>query len=635
LGKPFELELGSISRTLRFAFSDAMPLSLQNMVNSLYPLPILVVGSGGSLTAAHFIAQVHEKMTGNMARAVSPLEMQFSLINPLQHGVLFFTASGNNKDILNAFDIATRREFATVCIVCARLGSKISEMARSFPAYVHFFEYDNPAGKDGFLAVNSLLSTCILVARGYKALDIAPEEVEEFLANDQRNADSRAIETVLARTTKVVLGADWSWPAVIDFESKFTEAALGPVIVSDLRNFGHGRHHWFGKRGEESALVVLDTPTLASLTDRTLSLLPRQYPRAVLRSRFSGPMATIDLLRWVFIIVNMAGKSQSIDPGKPKVPQFGRKIFHIAPPLSSAVRHTKNRTMWLERKARVRNEPRSSLEYSLRNFLARLEKGMFSGIVFDYDGTLCDPPERFTQPNEPIAAALNDLLDRGIAIGVATGRGGSVQSGLRQVIARHHWERFLVGNYNGSVILPLHCEIPNCDGICSDRVEEAYRLIEFDPLIKNLTEIKKRFKQVSIVPKLDLNRNLVRTRIAELLHAFGEIKIFESDHSIDVVDTDVSKSHLIDNLASTLCGSGGDVLAIGDQGQYGGNDFDLLSGPYSLSVNRVSTSTDSCWNLSPVGLRGAKATISIVKSLKAIDRLLKLDIRALQRGRKE
>ena len=38
-----------------------------------------------------------------------------------------------------------------------------------------------------------------------------------------------------------------------------------------------------------------------------------------------------------------------------------------------------------------------------------------------------------------------------------------------------------------------------------------------------------------------------------------------------------------------------------------GNDFALLHGPYSLSVDEVSLEPSSCWNLAMPGSRGVQA----------------------------
>ena len=116
MGKPFDREIEDIQASLTWAFAEPIHPSFREMVSTFSSLPLLVVGSGGSLSGAHFVARLHEQTTGQMARAITPLELLFSQVNPALHAVLFLTASGNNKDILSAFDNSIRREFITIGI---------------------------------------------------------------------------------------------------------------------------------------------------------------------------------------------------------------------------------------------------------------------------------------------------------------------------------------------------------------------------------------------------------------------------------------------------------------------------------------------------------------------------------------
>jgi hypothetical protein len=59
----------------------------------------------------------------------------------------------------------------------------------------------------------------------------------------------------------------------------------------------------------------------------------------------------------------------------------------------------------------------------------------------------------------------------------------------------------------------------------------------------------------------------------------------------------------------------------------------MLNHPHSLSVNRISTSLTSCWNLSPPGLRGPKATLSVLKAISIEEKTFQLDVKRLERDR--
>jgi len=543
--------------------------------------------------------------------------------------VLFLTASGNNKDILSAFDNAIYREFTNIGIICSNTNSKIVKKARLYP-HVHIYEYSNPVGKDGFLAVNSLLLTCILAARGYNAIDES-EDVIQNLINLKPEFHRADLDNVLSRKTIVALGGEWAWPALIDLESKFTEAALGSVLITDFRNFAHGRHHWFDKKGNESSLLVLETPPLFKLAEKTLNILPIKFPRVILKTKFIGPLAGIDLCIKVFWLVNEAGKRSSIDPGKPKIPEFGRKIYHIG--LSHAIlkKKYKNRFVWVRRKISESNQSQEIVEKYLGQFIENIKKTKFAGIVFDYDGTLCNPSERFKQLTPEMSRFLNRLLAQGINIGVATGRGQSAQKSLRQVIDKESWDNVIIGNYNGSIVLPLKDDLPHLTEQSSDTLMHAYDLLINDLSIVKQTNIELRSKQISITPKANIIGNLRFNKILEILNQLKDIKIIKSGHSIDILDRDVSKTQVVEVLRQKINCRENNILTIGDQGQYGGNDFELLNLQFGLSVDKISSSLITCWNLSPIGLRGAEATIAILKSLEINQGTFQLDIKSLEK----
>jgi len=79
----------------------------------------------------------------------------------------------------------------------------------------------------------------------------------------------------------------------------------------------------------------------------------------------------------------------------------------------------------------------------------------------------------------------------------------------------------------------------------------------------------------------------------------------------------VTKRTVIDRVQDLIAmGPAGAVLCVGDRGRWPGNDYALLSGPHSLSVDEVSPDPGSCWNLAIPGCRGAAAAIAYLKCLR-------------------
>ena len=81
----------------------------------------------------------------------------------------------------------------------------------------------------------------------------------------------------------------------------------------------------------------------------------------------------------------------------------------------------------------------------------------------------------------------------------------------------------------------------------------------------------------------------------------------ESTHSVDLLSEEVSKLDLVEYIKKNLQAPF-EILCVGDMGKWPGNDYELLSHPYSLSVDMVSTDTESCWNLLPTTKHGESAT---------------------------
>jgi hypothetical protein len=109
------------------------------------------------------------------------------------------------------------------------------------------------------------------------------------------------------------------------------------------------------------------------------------------------------------------------------------------------------------------------------------------------------------------------------------------------------------------------------------------------------------------------------------------VSIVSSDHSLDVLAPTISKATIIQQILATLSdrSPAGKVLAIGDRGRWPGNDFSLLLGPNTLSVDIVSPDPESCWNLAPPGVRGSQATLHYLSALTIRNGLARLSRKLL------
>ncbi len=528
------------------------------------------------------------------------------------------------------------------------MNSPLGKVARRYP-FVNLLELDLPTGKDGFLATNSLLAFSIILIRAYAAAfqqkDNLPQQLAQLLGFPSRFSEIRdrlrnSCLGLWEKETLVVLHSSSTRSAALDLESKFTEAALGNTQVSDYRNFAHGRHHWLAKRGENTGVLALITEDDEPLAEATLKLIPQEIKIVRIDVRGSGGNAILSSLVFVLLLVGLAGKYQGIDPGCPRVARFGRKLYNLDGfrflPERSVNGLRRNEKCAIERKAGTEVEDLirlGELEYwvkAYRSFITKLAKARFMAIALDFDGTLCDPCDRYTGLREDISKELIKLLDAGGMIGIATGRGKSVRESLRSHIPKSLWKQVLIGCYNGADIGLLNDDDhPQPSDEVFEPLKRVTTAIKASQTLSRLAKSTFRKYQITIEPLSHSSDGLVWDLASQLVRKVNNsgVTVLRSSHSIDIVASIISKQRIIDALKNFRQHNGSDaILCIGDRGKWPGNDFDLLSEPYSLSVDQVSSDTETCWNISPPGYRGVQATLCYLRALSSVGNVFRLSL---------
>lgn len=614
MGKPYKKELEQLSKTYEWANLCEIG-NIRSFISSYSSTNLIFIGSGGAYSACIF-GMLLQREFGYPAEAITPLGVHYNNKLVKKSKILLISASGKNKDIQFAFKKLVNAEPTSITSITMRLGSPLAKLSHQYSiATIH--EYDTPTGKDGFLATNSLLAYFVLLFRIYSK---TPLPFPNLPTNFDQKIDS-FINKISSNHTLTVLYGGWGYAPAIDLESKCIEAALCDVHLSDFRNFGHGRHHWFDKRADSSSIVALVTPKEKELAKRTLDLIPDEIPKLILSSDDSGPFSSICLLIQIFHLVEKLGAMQQIDPGRPGVPDYGRKLYNLnyfkllqEPEelgLSANIRRAVDRKLGSHTKGLQTRKEASRWKKHYTNFVKKLNSCTFGALVFDYDGTLCSTNERLIGINEEIAKKLNELLTAGCIIGIATGRGKSVRIQLQKSISKEHWRRVVIGYYNGGDIGFLG----------NDLLPD--RSLDFNPALVRIENFLQKFHsrheiEVTLRPKqLTIESNNIdnwsgaKHEILQFLRTQTEnVQIKESGHSIDILTSDVSKIEVVKfckNLAREE-GIPEACLTVGDSGSYTGNDYELLSTQHSLSVDSVSQDAHSCWNLAPMGLRNVEAT---------------------------
>ena len=621
MGKPFKGELKKLSETIRWAEQQDVTHLARFLFAENKQIPLVCIGSGGSLSACHYAVLLYQQCNGVLAQAMTPLQLMYAGHNIIRGSkLLFLSASGKNKDILNAIKYGVKFNETDMMSLTLRKNNPTEELLEQYPKVQRWCE-DIPSEKDGFLATNSLLATFTLLC---KAACASKFKDSSFKLSDLQpktfNLNLSVIQNFI-----VMYGATGE-PVAWDIESKLTEAALGSALLSDYRNFGHGRHHWFDKRGDNSCIIALVTPVERELAYKTIGCLPKSVPVIYIETELEGPLASIDMLLKAFRFVNDLGEARGIDPGKPGVPGYGRLLYNLDYfKLTNRILPVeKTLEVAVLRKLGVAGRENAPLwvHYSeaCQRFVRQLNRGKFTTVAFDYDGTLSasDRKSRFTNGLcDEIRDALMPLLENGVRIVVATGRGKSVGESFQKSIDQKYWPQIKVGYYNGACLLVLGEE---------DKLK-VWREQPFDSELKALEEELKlrlpkgcvdykfaeRSLQLSIEGEMTQTESqLVYETCREIIwdKQMKDIRIWRSSHSMDiVVYHEVSKQRVIEDPERTLC--------IGDYGTVEGNDYEMLTSKYSLSVDRVSKNAESCWNIAPSGMKELDATLYYLSRMKA------------------
>lgn len=613
MGKNFEKELNTLEMIYNCALNcDTTVIS--SFLEKYREKFFLLVGSGGSYSVAVAVEYFCTRI-GILAKSITPLELSEYKEQLQNSAVILFTARGRNSDSKNAYTYLSTLEPCGLLTVCMNINAPIKKIQVQ-NIHNYYFEYSMPVLKDGYLAVESLISAIVILSKAFS--DIVKNEFfilpKKFIFEKKIEDDN--IDGILKKETIIILYSGITKSAVVDLESKFCEVALGNVQMVDFRNFAHGRHFWISKRMEKTSIIAFIDNENSKLAEKTLNLLPREIPLKRLYIEKSNIRGVLEAFAYVFEIVNLAGKLAGIDPGRPTIEEFGKKLYHISSRLGD-VKFGQN----LKKDPVLRGVYRKT-GLHIKNFDIFYQAGrivynkitnhIFKGIIFDYDGTL--HANNNYESEYKIQRKLNELLKSNIKIGIATGRGKSVRNELQNVIDKRFWDQVIIEYYNGGCIGTLNDldvpnkaikNVPSAFNKIIELIEEmGIENVKFDGI-----EDKNPY-QLTVITE-DSNEI---DFIYEVLQEISDIKILRSGHSIDIVPVDSSKNNILKFLELYgFCQA--DFLRIGDSGFVGGNDFELLNSNYGISVDLVSKSLNGCWNFAPLGKRNLEATENLLDKI--------------------
>lgn len=601
------------------ALADAIRTSLAR--------PVIAIGSGGSAVTAAYFTRCRETLGSAISRWTTPLDFVLGTEDVSGTDIWLFSAAADNPDFRAALFAARVRGASQIHVLTRRTDAPttlgMSEIAN---LTVHVIPVASE--KDSFLATHSLVGSvaALLVASNLASTDNVVDltarfqgSAQEVLAPTNRDRLFRLFSQ-LHRSDVLLIVADPQLAAISSLiETSAWEASLCPVQVTDFRNFAHGRHSWIHHRAADTLILSLFGHDSAKIWDSTRSLIPDGMRWVEIEFGNCGRLRTALGIVEGLVLIDAIGSAVGIDPGKPGIGDFGKSLYEqdsldkLSQKLNSSLRQ--------KRGARLeRDDPNCAALciYSAEDErLDRFAKAMIGGIVLDYDGTIVNTERRYDPPPPNIVAELVRLHRAGVRLSIATGRGGSAGERLREALPVIMHPKVLVGYYNGGYIRTLDVDIrsePPEDhaGI----VETAAWLVARNDLFYGSFGGEHSHVQISIqMSCLRDPSGFERALSACPPIAAGAVRPRRSGHSFDIVPIHSSKCSVADRVGAELPADVV-ILRVGDQGSQIGNDYEMLTHPFGISVQEVCGRDGGSWSFFGTDLTGPDALLPLLKALK-------------------
>jgi hypothetical protein len=622
----FGEKLTLVSRTIQQAF-DADVSELVTSVRESAGRSVVAVGSGGSAVVGEFLAACRGSVGDGPTVVSTPMGFVLDSIRQRLEEVWLFSAGGNNPDILAGFRAAAGRSTA-IRIVTSDIGGALAQEAfANARARVHIAPVAEP--KDGFLATHSLIAAATVLLRAFDVVAWGDPDVQRraevcrfadaVFSAGRREAIRKELSAAGERDMLLLLHDPLLTAGALLVETSCWEAGLCAVERTDFRNFAHGRHVGLQKNRGRMWILALTTDRSRRLWQSIAACLPKDVPVTTLDFGNGGRQKLLEAVLEGLVIIEAVGEHRRIDPGRPGVAEFGRRIYDSRALLEYVEKEDASIKRKRDAQGRMDDVSTFSTDWQAERerFVSNLASAVFRGVVLDYDGTVVETHRRREGPSQETVQSLVRVLEGGVLVAFATGRGGSISETLRPLLPERFWDDVLVGYYNGGYVTTLRTNL-------AEEPPEAHpELIRLDRWFHDHPELFRgrsahRFSNVQITVALaDLvdPENVRQTLVSEGFPVGSSLAVRTSGHSLDICPADSKKTCVIDAVHARLGDVRFPVLCIGDSGAWRGNDYDLLAGPFSLSVADVCHRPGVCWNLLPEGVSGPAGLAMVMKAL--------------------
>ncbi len=629
MGRAFSKELDHMEHTLVWSTSVGLSPAASVFIKAsdLY----VVIGSGGSFTTATALASIKSEVHDGIALAMTPLQYLQRAETLPTHEVLLISAEGKNQDILHSARKAQAIANGCSALTFSRASPLSAILDEVDPKRVFYF--DPPWKKDGYLATNSLLASLIL---GFRiiGLNVDAHILSAFFHFYRTTDRLDQLASQVVKTRKLLaLHGNHGLVAAVDLESKLSEAAFAFTQIADLRQFAHGRHIQLDKGEEAAPVIAFISSHEEALWHASRTAIPSEVVVTECALPADSATAAITGLLIVMALVEKIAAILRQDPGQPVVPEFARRIYALDTakllPIPSST-DTNPKLAALEALA-----GRNAAIKAGARYIERLKSARFSGLVLDFDGTTCETSRRERGLDERLTPIVTNLLQNGLAIAFASGRGDSLHENLRNRLPPETWSQCVLGCYSGSLIVSLaHQWPPNQTDPEVLNFQTQLKSLGFCP--ENGFKLSARAAQLTIRPVKEDRVDPLFVLCSNLVSGHQGWRVFRSSHSVDVLAPTASKNAVVLALAKKLeVDPLSEICRIGDRGEPSGNDSELLREGLGLSVDGVSNDPDACWLFGEPTLGPVERAASYLGSLIVREGKARFDERMLERWQKQ
>lgn len=594
---------------------------------------VIAVGAGPFLAVAHYFARCRTTLGLGISLVMTPMEFILSLDDAADTDIWLFGDDAHNPEMRAASRAAGSRSGgrARRIFICH---SGISDIPGEFNP-ICLPVIDLPNGPDAIYSMVAMVSALLFAS---DRLTERPHgaALASTLIHSTKPVGSTFQLAGLNKDDRVLLLHD---PQLMPFacmmEAFLWQYRMVSVHRSDFHEFACNQYRWSFLHSEPSYMLALTTCESQFIWDRLRVALPTNNRSQNIGcgdgGRYANASAMLQGLAALPPSLPAVDDNARCQPftGVDEILGVRNALDTLAANLTPAVVHKLS--------ARHLQDPvfdeNKSLSMVGKQRLRKLASARFVGIACDYDGTVVpnEPPEaRLGAPPAVLIDQLVRLVDDGILVGIATGRGSSAGARMREALPERLHSEILIGYFNGALIQTLDVDI-SVNGPEEHRhVAEVTHWVASSMTVKPNAHIYAGSFQVTVLLDdiLDVGRFVKQMATCPAI-ANGEMRLVRSQHSFDVIPSEATKLSVVRRLSERSGNKEGHVLAIGDSGSAQGNDYELLLQPHAISVDHVCGDCEGTWSLFGNHVRGPAAFLQILQSMRVENGSAAIDVAAL------